>query len=157
MRVSPVSNYVQKNKLSFGRFQDENAKSVVKKTLTAPLDEKYMQRAYNDWFKTIDSDENFIAYTSKSGTVKGKFDDEFMKSNKDDDYLMYLADSLKEEGHLDDLSVLRNIENIKDGLNTINDVLDGINVADKHRSKDPYGDETEKRAIQEYRINYLAD
>ncbi len=31
MRVSPVSNYVQKNKLSFGRFQDENAKSVVKK------------------------------------------------------------------------------------------------------------------------------
>ena len=54
-------------------------------------------------------------------------------------------------------NLVKHIENIKDGLNTINDVLDGINVADKHRSKDPYGDETEKRAIQEYRINYLAD
>ena len=156
MRVSPVSNYVQKNKLSFGRFQDENAKSVVKKTLTAPLDEKYMQPAYNYWFKTIDSDKNFIAYTSENGTVKGKFDDEFMKRNSDNRYLMLRIKLLKRGGTLEDLSKFNNVKEVALDLEDINDELNGIDVSEKYRSKDPFGDATEKDYERQARIDNLA-
>lgn len=71
MRVSPVNNYGQTNNVAFGRFADENARKVVKKALAT--DDWVMKPVYDSWFKRIEDDENFTAYTDKkSGKVKIK-------------------------------------------------------------------------------------
>ena len=160
MRISGISpNFNQNRNVNFGRFAkgDDNARDVVRETLTAEPGESYMQPAYNAWFKRIENEKNFIAYTSKSGTVKGKFDDEFKKRNSDNKYLMLRINMLEKRGRLEDLSNLKNLEVIASDLKDINDVLNGINVADKHRSKDPYGDATAKEAERQARIDNLAD
>lgn len=161
MRISGISpNFNQNRNVNFGRFAkgDDNARDVVRETLTAKPDESYMQPAYNAWFKRIENDKNFIAYTSKSGTVKGKFDDEFVRRNKDNKYLMLRINMLKKQGHLEEnINELKRLETIASDLKDINDVVNGISVSDKHRSKNPHGDATKKEAERQARIDNLAD
>ena len=142
MRILSISpNFNQNRNVNFGRFADENARRVVKQALTADPEEDYMQPVYNGYFKRIEECPYFEAYTSDSGTVKGRFDDEFVRKNSDDGYLMYLTDSIKEEGHLSNLSVVRNINNIVNCLHLINKALAGIGP---ERSSD--GESTENYA-----------
>ncbi|MCX4274936.1 MAG: hypothetical protein OSJ27_04030 [Candidatus Gastranaerophilales bacterium] len=158
MRISGISpNFNQNRNVNFGRFADDNAKNVVREALTAEADESYMQPVYNAWFKRIDKDKNFIVYTSENDTVKGKFDDEFVRRNSDNKYLMLRIELLKRGGTLEDLSKFNNVKEVASDLEDINDVINGINVADKHRSKDPYGDATAKEAERQARIDNLAD
>ena len=105
MRILSISpNFNQNRNVSFGIFAkgDDNARTVVREALTAKPDESYMQPAYDTWFKRIENDENFIAYTSKSDVIKGKFDEEFVRKNKDNKYLMLRINMLKKQGHLEE-------------------------------------------------------
>lgn len=161
MRILSISpNFNQNRNVNFGRFAkgDDNARTAVRETLTAKPDESYMQPAYDTWFKRIENDENFIAYTSKSDVIKGKFDEEFVRKNKDNKYLMLRINMLKKQGHLEEnINDLKSLETIASDLKDINDIINGISVADKHRSKNPYGDADAKEAERQARIDNLAD
>lgn len=164
MRVSPVNNNYGQNKVNFGRFAkgDENARNVVRETLTA--DDKDTQLLYNSWFKRIEDDENFIAYTDKkSGKVKGKFDNEFVKENAKDNstyahrFITSGIEGLKRRGNLDDLSIMKNLRMIANHLSDFQEALKGVNLADSCRSKNPYGDARDEERVREDFLNNLAD
>lgn len=162
MRVSPINNYNQNSIIAFGKFADENARRVVKKTLTT--NDSVMQPVYDSWFKRIEDDENFIAYTDKkSGKVKGKFDDEFVKENaKDNDtyahrFITNSIEGLKRRGNLNDMSSFRNLKMIANHLSDFQEALKGINLADQCRSSKPFGDAREEERQREEFLNNLAD
>ncbi len=161
MRVSPVNNYGQTNNVAFGRFADENARKVVKKALAT--DDWVMKPVYDSWFKRIEDDENFTAYTDKkSGKVKGKFDDEFVRNNSDASIYSQRVikngiERLKKFGALDDLSIFGNVEDIANYLWNFQEVLKGVDLSEKWRSKKPHGDARVEEKAKEDFLNNLAD
>ena len=154
MRVLPVN---LRTNLSFGKFRDDNAREVVKNAFQAKPSMSYMQDIYDSWFQKIDECDYFEGYTEeKTRTVKGEFNNEFLKENKKNDYIMFLVNSLKEAGRLDNLSLLINVKDIHSTIKIINEVLAGINPADKVRSKNPHGDSRAEEAEAQARIDNLA-
>lgn len=157
MRILSVSpNFSQNANVNFGRFADKNARKVVRKALTAKPDQDYMQPVYDSWFKKIDKCNYFEAYTSNNGTVKGRFVDEFVRS-ADGKKAKFDIDWLKEQGALEDLSEFGNIDNVVSAIDDIDDVLKGINPADKWLSDKPHGDSRAEEAERQARIDNLAD
>lgn len=130
--------YSQKNNINFGKFADDNAREVVRKALHT--EDPAMKPVYDSWFKRIEDDENFIAYTDEeSGKVKGRFDDEFVKNNSDTSVYSQRAITntiarLKKRGNLDDLSVFKNLNAIVIRISDFPDLLKGVNLTDKLRS-----------------------
>ena len=113
MRINGISlNLGQRNNVNFGRFADENARKVVREALTAEGNLSCMQPCYDGWFKRIEDCDFFEAYTAEDGTVKGKFDDEFVKQNTADTTVYKQRaikgkiEVLEQYGELDDLSKL---------------------------------------------------
>ncbi len=156
MRILSVStNFSQNRNVNFGRFADSNAKRVVREALTAEPDQDYMQPVYDSYFKRIEEDKNFEAYTSKNGTVKGRFDDEFVKNANVK--ITRSIEFLTRHKILDDLSVMKNLKTIADNLSDIKKILAGVNLADEVRSKNPHGDAREEEAERQARIDNLAD
>lgn len=165
MRILGISpNFNQNRNVNFGRFAkgDENARRVVKEALST--DDFIMKPVYDSWFERIEDDENFIAYTDKkSGKVKGKFDDEFVKENTKDNvtyahrFITSGIEGLKRRGNLDDLSILKNLRIIANHLSDFEEALKGINLADSCRSSKPYGDAREEERAREEFLNNLAD
>ena len=136
MRILSISpNFNQNRNVNFGWFRDDNARRVVKEALTTKAPD-YFQFCSDTCFERVESCDYFEAYTSDDGTVKGKFDDEFVRRNSDNKYLMLRIELLKRGGTLEDLSKFNNVKEVASDLEDINDVLDGINVADKCRSSD---------------------
>ena len=133
MRILSISpNFNQNRNVNFGRFADENARRVVKQALTADPEEDYMQPVYNGYFKRIEECPYFEAYTSDSGTVKGRFDDEFVRSA--DRKITRHIEFLKRHGALEDLSQFDNAEEVASDLEEINDILNGVDPLAKYLS-----------------------
>ena len=152
MRVLPVN---LRTNLSFGKFRDDNAREVVENAFQAKPSMSYMQDIYDSWFQKIDECDYFEGYTEeKTGVVKGKFNDEFIKSGGED--LKFYTDMLKKRGFLDNLSIFRNVENIAKWLPKLEKVSLGIDLTDELRSKNPHGDSRAEEAEAQARIDNLA-
>ena len=132
MRILSISpNFNQNRNVNFGRFADENARRVVKQALTTEAPD-YFQFCSNRYFKRIEECPYFEAYTSDSGTVKGRFDDEFVRSA--DRKITRHIEFLKRHGALEDLSQFDNAEEVASDLEEINDILNGVDPLAKYLS-----------------------
>jgi len=82
MRITGIvacksSTLGSKNNVTFGRFEDDNAKEKMQKLLKdAPA-----QWDEDMFFRMMDEEPSIIVYTEKDGTIQGRFDDEFIKAN----------------------------------------------------------------------------
>ena len=156
MRVSPVNNYNQNNNLAFGKFADKNTKRVVREALTT--NDAFMQSMDDFDFKTIEDCDFFEAYTDKkSGKVKGRFTDEFVKSNANNRPIIRAINSLKKYGEMDDLSNINSIGSIASELRAFTDILNGIDPSERCRSSKPFGDARDEERAREEFLNNLAD
>ncbi len=154
MRVSPVSNY-RKNNVAFGKFADENARTTVKKALTT--NDRVMKPIYESWFERIEKCDFFEAYTDKKdGTVKGRFTDEFIKNNGDDRNIRRDIESLKRNHILDDLSNFDNADVIANSIPDFENMVKGIDLSKKWRSKNPYEDARAEEQRKQEMLDNLA-
>lgn len=155
MKISPVSN--QTNNITFGKFADKNARQVVKQALST--DDWVMKPVYDSWFKRIEDCDFFEAYTDEKdkNTVKGRFTDEFVKSNAGNRNITRDIDSLKRNGILNDLSIFDNADVVANSIPDFIDMLKGVNLSEKWRSKNPHGDAREEERAKEEFLNNLAD
>jgi len=143
MKISPVSNNNQNYNVSFGKFADKNAKKVVRKALT--INDTFMQSVYDTYFKRIEECDFFEAYTDKkSGKVKGRFTDEFVKSNADNLVITRRINSIKEYGEMDDLSNTNLTKSIAGDIQDIADIAKGVDLSKKCLSKKPHGDASDE-------------
>ncbi len=163
MRISGVfANYSKNNKVNFGRFADDNAREVVRDALTikdkAKKDE-FTQSMYDYYFDTIENCDFFEAYTDKKdeNTVKGRFTDEFLKSNADNKRITRRINFLKEYGGIDDLSNINHVKSIASNIRDLVDILNGIDLSLRARSSNPYGDARDEEQAREDFLNNLAD
>ena len=135
MRILGISpNFNQNRNVNFGWFRDDNARKVVKETLTTKAPD-YLKFCSDTYFERIESCDYFEAYTSESGTVKGKFDDEFVRSNGGKQAEAY-AKWIQKDGTLENLETFDNIEDVASTISKIDDIFEGIDPADKHCSLD---------------------
>lgn len=154
MRVSPVSNY-RKNNVAFGKFADENARTTVKKALTT--NDRVMKPTYDSWFGIIEKCDFFEAYTDKKdGIVKGRFTDEFIKNNGDDRNIRRDIESLKRNHILDDLSNFDNADVIANSIPDFENMVKGIDLSKKWRSKNPYEDARAEEQRKQEMLDNLA-
>ena len=155
MRVSPVSNY-RKNNVAFGKFADENARTTVKKALTT--NDRVMKPTYDSWFGIIEKCDFFEAYTDKKdGIVKGRFTDEFIKNNGEDKDIRREIDFLKKNHVLDDLSTFYHASTISDEIPYFENMVKGIDLSEKLRSKNPYEDARAEEQRKQEMLDGLAD
>ncbi len=165
MRILGISlNLGQRNNVNFGRFADENARKVVREALTEK-DPSYvasMQPCYDGAFKRIEDCDFFEAYTAEDETVKGKFDDEFVKQNTADTTI-YKQRAIKGKieraakyGLLDDLSKLDNAKELADFLWDIKQLLAGVDLSERWRSENPHGDRSASEARSREMLEGLA-
>lgn len=156
MRVSPINSYNQTNALAFGRFADKNARKVVREALR--INDKFMQSVYDSYFKEIENCDFFEAYTDKAtGKVKGRFTDEFVKSNANNRIITRRIASLKEYGEMDDLSNTNLAKSIAGELQDLEDIIKGEDLSLRARSSRPHGDAREEERAREDFLNNLAD
>ncbi len=157
MRIFSVSpNYNQANNVAFGKFADENARKVVQKALKT--DDEDTQLMHNSWFDRIEKCDFFEAYTDKEDNiVKGRFTDEFVRSNADNKQITSRLEDIEIFGILDDLSILRNVRGIANFLRDFINILNGVDLSVRTLSKNPRGDARPVEWEKEERIRNLAD
>ena len=165
MRILGISlNLGQRNNVNFGRFADENARKVVREALTEK-DPSYvasMQPCYDGAFKRIEDCDFFEAYTAEDETVKGKFDDEFVKQNTADTTVYKQRaikgkiEVLEQYGELDDLSKLENAEEVADYIGDIYKLLAGEDLSLRWHSENPHGDRSASEARSREMLEGLA-
>lgn len=132
MRINGISlNLGQRNNVNFGRFADENARKVVREALTTEAPD-WAQFRGDYYFKRIEDCKFFEAYTADDGTVKGKFDDEFVKS-EGGKKAGYIIETIHRHKTLDNLSTFDNADDIADRLRDIYKILSGIDLAEELR------------------------
>ncbi len=159
MRIFSVSpNYNQANNVAFGKFADENAREKVRKALTKDINDEVMQPVYDSWFERIEKCDFFEAYTdNEDNIVKGRFTDEFVKSNADNKQITRRIDFLKRNKILDDLSKFYNAKVVASDIRNLVAILNGVDLSERWRSKNPRGDARPVEWEKEERIRNLAD
>ncbi len=141
MRINSISNfnYNQRRNINFGKFMDDNARKVVKQALTDDYDAT--QWCYDGYFREIDECEYIEVYTDKDGIVKGRFSDEFTRSEdyKKVEFDINLLNSWKT---LEDLSTTDNAEDLAMRIESMDKSLKGEDSTENKASDNSklYGD-----------------
>jgi len=98
-----------KNNVTFGRFEDDNAKEKMQKLLKdAPA-----QWDEDMFFRMMDEEPSIIVYTKEDGTIQGRFDDEFIKANPErSNKVDYMYRDIVRRNDLKDLHIRGNAHNL---------------------------------------------
>lgn len=124
MRINSISpNFYQRSNVKFGRFADENARKVVEEALMDE-NESHRRLCSGVWFRRIEKCEYLDVYTTEDGTVKAKFDDEFVKNSTEG--MQVRIGWLKEDKNLEDLSDFDNIEDVSAAIRCFDEIITGV-------------------------------
>jgi len=125
MRITGItacksSTLGSKNNVTFGRFEDDNAKEKMQKLLKdAPA-----QWDEDMFFRMMDEEPSIIVYTKEDGTIQGRFDDEFIKANPErSEKVDYIYKEIIRRNELRDLHIKKNAHRFGSSAEWITNIL----------------------------------